>query len=68
MTITIVILAYVANVFLNRWLNKVLYKKDFLEIAPCLFWFIPFLFTTFILIILLREFKTKNNWFTGKYW
>ena len=68
MTITIVILAYVANVFFNRWLNKVLYKKDFVEIAPIMVWFIPLFSSIVLLSIWLKEFKPKSNWFTGKYW
>jgi hypothetical protein len=68
MTITIVILAYVANGFFNRWINKVLYKKDILEIAPFIVWFIPFFTTIVFLSIWLKECKLKDNWFTGKYW
>jgi hypothetical protein len=33
MIIAIIVLAYVVNVFLNRWLNKIVYKQGYDEIA-----------------------------------
>ena len=68
MTITIIILAYVANVFFNRWLNKVLYKKDVIEITPFFVWFIPILSIIVFLWIWADEIKPSSNWFTGKNW
>lgn len=63
MWITIIILAYVANVFLNRWLNKQLFRVCK---YPSLvwFWFIP-IFGTPVLLLLLLE---NTDWFTGKHW
>lgn len=66
MIITIIILAYVANVFLTRWLNKIDYKYYNADPTPFL-WFIPLAGTLVILISLISEVKT-NNWFTGKNW
>ena len=40
MEAVIISLAYVANVFLNRWLNKIDYKKYHGSIEPFI-WFIP---------------------------
>jgi hypothetical protein len=67
MTITLLIIAYVLNVFLNRWLNKLIYKYDHdLMIAV---WFIPIVSTIFLFIIFIDVSAYKeNNWFTGKYW
>lgn len=67
MTITIIILAYVANVFLNRWLNKIAYKRRYLNIDVWA-WFIPFSCSIVMLIIILQNIKIKDNWFTGKKW
>jgi hypothetical protein len=70
MIITIIILAYVANVFLNRWLNKIIYKELNHEKVLWL-WFIPVLITIVFIWVILEEsekFKFKSNWFTGKYW
>ena len=61
----IIILAYGANVFLNRWLNKIDYKKYHASIEPFI-WFIPIIGTVVFLLSLVDEWK--NNWFTGKNW
>ena len=66
MTIAL-ILAYIANVFLNRWLNKIAYKRGDAEIEIWL-WFIPILTSIVMLIIILDNIEKKNNWFTGKNW
>jgi hypothetical protein len=66
MTITIIILAYVVNVFLNRWLNKIIYKSDKYDKVPK-FWFIPVIMTAVFIWIILEE-SMKSNWFTGKHW
>ena len=70
MITAIIIIAYVANVFLNRWLNKIIYKELNDEKTVWL-WFIPVLITIVFIWIVLEEtkiFKHKGNWFTGKYW
>ena len=67
MIITIIILAYVANVFLNRWLNKIAWKKELIDILP-ITWFIPILSTIGYLSIFINEINFKSNWFTGKNW
>lgn len=67
MTIAIIILAYVASVFLNRWLNKIIYKKGYVDIDVWA-WFIPFVCAIAMIIIILENIKIKNNWFTGKNW
>ena len=69
MTITLLIIAYVLNVFLNRWLNKLIYKYDRDPDLMIGVWFIPIVSTLFFLIVLIIVSADKdNNWFTGKYW
>ena len=66
MITTIIILAYVASVFLNRWMNKIIYKAEGAEylISPK-GWFIPVIST----IVLFGEvLDNRNTWFTGKNW
>lgn len=68
MTTLIVIIAYIASIFLNRWLNKIMWVKYDYEPLPA-FWFVPLLSTLTIIIILIYESLTEtDNWFTGKYW
>jgi hypothetical protein len=67
MTIILIILAYVSNVFFNRWLNKIAYKKGYLSIAVWA-WFIPISCTIAMIIALAENIKAKDNWFTGKNW
>lgn len=68
MWITIIILAYVANVFLNRWLNKIDYKYNNAAILPA-FWFTSLICTIVITVSIIVDFSRKRkNWFTGKYW
>lgn len=72
MTVLLICVAYVANVFLNRWLNKILvkYNSDDYEIAPSS-WFWSLICTialTSIIIFDAKPFKSRSNWFTGKYW
>jgi hypothetical protein len=66
MTIAIIIIAYVLNVFLNRWLNKLMCKYCEYEEPMPLIWFLP-IFTTLVFTIEVLGYKEKN-WFTGKYW
>ncbi len=66
MTILIIILAYVANVFLNRWLNKI----TTLEPVPES-WIIPVFPTIGFIWVLIEDskfFRPYSNWFTGKHW
>ena len=74
MTIALIIVAYIASVFLNRWLNYLIVKKYDESKVP-VFWVFS-LFSTIVFIIVILEnvkfnikFITKfTNWFTGKYW
>ena len=66
MTTAIIILAYVANVFLNRWLNMVAYKSDRSVPVIPLFWFFSFIATLLLLAIVIVA--GDKNWFTGKNW
>lgn len=60
-----------AWLFLNRHLNMIAYKRDYMDKAPEL-WFIPGIGTFVFLMILLNNdyfsVDWKDNWFTGKYW
>lgn len=82
MTIALIILAYVATVFLNRWLNKIAFKKygDSLKPEPWM-WFASLFFTLTAIIFFFCEWYIKLNWyiklcnkyklidwFTGKHW
>jgi hypothetical protein len=69
MIITIIILAYVDNVFLNRWLSKIIYKNTNDAVLEWT-WFIPILMTMVLLVeaapyLISVKFK---NWFIGKHW
>lgn len=70
MTITLIILAYVANVFFNRWLNKVIYDNNILDDILWVLWFIPFATTIIFILVLLANISeiTRTNWFNGKHW
>jgi glycerol-3-phosphate acyltransferase PlsY len=63
------IIVYIISIFFNRWLNKIFYKIDYDkdDIVPSI-WFIPFFGTIWLIIVVLSEYKSKNNWFTGKNW
>lgn len=66
MTITIIILAYVANVFLNRWLNKIVYKSNKV-ILPVL-WLFSLIGTAVLIYEIVDNWKIQDTWFTGKNW
>jgi hypothetical protein len=68
MTIAIIIIAYVLNIFLNRWLNKIAYKLDDYNKPNVFSWFIPISPTLFYLILIIGDTEYKTNWFTGKNW
>ncbi len=65
--IIIIILVYILNVFFNRWLNKIMYKKYDKEPIPAI-WFLSFIGTIICFIAFYKELEIKDNWFTGKYW
>jgi hypothetical protein len=65
MTITLIILAYVANVFFNRWLNKIMYQKYNDNIIPII-WFFPA--PIMLVFFIISYFDNIENWFTGKHW
>ncbi len=67
MIIGIVILAYVVNIFLNRWINKIAYKRNCAEVLVWA-WFIPILPGVAILTHIIASTEIKNDWFTGKNW
>ena len=67
-TLLIITVIYILNVFLNRYLNKVAYKKRHINPFPQL-WFVPIIpLFAFIYIIYLDGFFEKDNWFNGKHW
>lgn len=74
MTITLIILAYVASVFFNRWLNYLLVKWDLTDDVFPVFWFVPFFIPIYIIVVLIigviiEICNTKFiNWFKGKHW
>lgn len=69
----IIISVYLANIFINRWLNKYLHENLGEPIIPYI-WFIPVIPVVFLsyhsLIFYFRD--SGNNklyrWFTGKHW
>jgi hypothetical protein len=63
---TIIIITYIANVFLNRWLDKLLVRKFGSEPTP-FFWFLS-LFATVTLLYAVIEDHKLFDWFTGKHW
>ncbi len=69
MVITLVILAYIASIFISRWFNYLAHKRDKWISPEWGLWFAPgfnLIFTGLILISILI--KTRGNWFTGKNW
>lgn len=65
---TIIILAYIGNVFLNRWLNKIAYEKFDCIVSP-LYWFIPLLPTILMLFMIAFHYlENTDTWFTCKHW
>lgn len=66
MIATLIIIAYILNVFLNRWLNYILYK-----IHPVIMphvWFFSIIGTCAFLVIMIINYFSKPNWFTGRDW
>ena len=69
MILTLIILAYILNVFATRWINKKLYKLcEYNPIVP-LWWFIPIVaFIALSVVYIVDTYKDRGNWFTGKNW
>ena len=65
--IILIIIAYIANIFLNRWLNKIICKMDSRRNREPIIWFFSIICTIVFLIIILGESK-MFDWFTGKHW
>jgi len=67
MIITLIILAYVANVFINRWFNKLMYQKFDDYVYPSI-WFFPAPIMLVFFIISYADDIELSDWFTGKKW
>ena len=61
-----IILVYIFSIFLNRWLNKIYYKKHKRNIVVIL-WFLGGIGTIVLLIALILD-SNFADWFTGKNW
>jgi predicted PurR-regulated permease PerM len=71
MILTIIILAYVANMFLNRWLNKIIVKINRESSIVPIVWFMSFVGTILFFSFIIEYSKHTNkfiNWFNGKNW
>ena len=66
MIIAISIISYILNVFLNRWLNYTLYKRD--KVILPFMWFLSFFATIIFSWLIIENYFYKPNWFTGKNW
>jgi len=71
-TLIIILLIYIFSIFLNRFLNKIIYKKyeGYIDI---MLWFIPIVSTFGFLIIMFHEIVNNENskivnWFKGNHW
>lgn len=70
MTLTLLLLAYIGNVFLNRLLNKrliMILGKNKIEPIVAL-WFMSLIGTILLLSVFIFEDTKFNRWFTGKHW
>jgi hypothetical protein len=67
MIIAIIILAYVANVFLNRYINKLLYLNRHISRVP-LIWLFPFPIMLIVWISIVTYESKVIDWFTGESW
>jgi len=67
MKITLIIIGYILNVFLNRWLNYILYAK-YGQKKEIVIWFLSIPGTTIFIISIITNYFEYANWFTGKYW
>ena len=66
MEIALIIIAYILNVFLNRWLNYIIYKNDKVKATPI--WFFSIMGTIVFLAIMIINYFSKPNWFIGRDW
>jgi predicted membrane protein len=66
MTITLIIIAYILNIFLNRCLNYILYKMGGIILIPS--WFLSIIGTCALLVTIIINYINKKNWFTGRDW
>jgi len=66
MEIALIIIAYILNVFLNRWLNYILYKMEGIIFTPS--WFCSIIGTCALLVTIIISYTDKPNWFTGRDW
>lgn len=67
----IIILAYIASVFINRWFNKKCYQSNHEHDIVPFVWFFSILVLPIwigIYVIELLKKSHKSNWFTGKNW
>jgi hypothetical protein len=67
MTAAIIIIAYIVNVFLNRWINKIAFKIDLFEPIPFI-WFFSLISTVVMLGFIIAELLDRPTWFGGKNW
>ena len=67
MTITLIVIGYILNVFLNRWLNYILYTKYGQQNEPVV-WFLSIIATLIFIIAIIINYFENESWFTGKYW
>jgi hypothetical protein len=63
----LIIISYILNVFLNRWLNYILYKK-YMGLKTPTIWFFSIMGTIALLGCIIIEYFNKPNWFTGRDW
>lgn len=69
----LIMIGYIVDVLINRWLNKIMYQKDKdWDIVPML-WFIPIIPTAAWIVAIIDNFLKTNNskindWFVGKHW
>ena len=63
----LILIAYILSVFLNRWLDYIIYKK-YNGIVIVGLWFIPVAGTITLIIIIIANIFDKPNWFTGRDW
>ena len=69
----IIVLVYVANIFLNRFLTFLTVRNEGQKIGIMTYdwqwlWFVPVLGNTFCVAYFIVSLKRRTNWFTGKYW
>ena len=67
MIITLILIGYILNVFLNRWLNYILYTKYSNPNMPVV-WFWSIMGTLIFIIAIITNYFENESWFTGKYW